>query len=253
LLVVIAVLPYLCFFKVASDLEYRHFVERDQLRLAAELDRWELVEYHSNTTQAITVGVNPAVTLAAGTYMAEIMLIAADGSKSLIIPVTMTINPNTAAYFDNVAGAVDSGTAPSSLSVSIVSANLPGKGLTAGNFNGTVVLTSGSDRQTTPVSVVVGTSVLQPVAPLSFGKSFGGANPAAQALNLASTATNFAVFGQGASANGGSWLTISPPRSAAAASSLRFRSRCQLPQPPRWPQVLTSAKSFSRRRRGIKA
>ena len=37
LLTVIAVLPCLCFFKVSSDLEYRLFIERGQLRLAAEL------------------------------------------------------------------------------------------------------------------------------------------------------------------------------------------------------------------------
>ncbi len=103
-----------------------------------------------------------------------------------------------------------SGTAPSSLSVSIVSANLPGKGLTAGNFNGNIVLTSGADRQTIPVEVVVGANVFTAETSLTVSKAFGGTSPAAQPINLASTATNFAYFGQGASANGGAWLTLSP-------------------------------------------
>ena len=38
LLTVIAVLPCICFFKVACDFEYRLFIERGQLRLAAEFD-----------------------------------------------------------------------------------------------------------------------------------------------------------------------------------------------------------------------
>jgi hypothetical protein len=38
LLAVIAVVPCLCFFRVACDFEYRLFVERNQLRLAADLD-----------------------------------------------------------------------------------------------------------------------------------------------------------------------------------------------------------------------
>jgi hypothetical protein len=94
--------------------------------------------------------------------------------------------------------------------VGIVSANLPGKGLVAGSFNGTIVLISGTGRQTIPVSAVVGANVFKPVLPLGFTKSFGAANPAAQTLNLDSTGTRFSFFGQAASDNGGTWLTINP-------------------------------------------
>lgn len=207
------------------------------------------------TPHTLIVTVNPAVTLAAGVYTAEIIVKAAAGSPSMVIPVTLTINPAASTFFDDLPGGVTffqatagaapaaqsvairnagsgtldwgatgttsdggkwltisaaGGTAPSSLTVSVVPANLPGKGLVAGNFNGTIVLTSGTDRQTIPVSYVVGANVFKAVPPLSFSKAYGGANPAAQPISLASTATNFAYFGQGAAANGGSWLIISP-------------------------------------------
>ncbi|MGC2636393.1 MAG: chitobiase/beta-hexosaminidase C-terminal domain-containing protein [Acidobacteriaceae bacterium] len=60
--------------------------------------------YGIDTPQAITVGVNPAVTLAAGTYMAEVIVNSEDGHQGFSIPVTLVINPDTAAYFDDVAG-----------------------------------------------------------------------------------------------------------------------------------------------------
>ena len=207
-----------------------------------------------NTPVNMVVTVNPAVTLAAGKYTAEIILQASAGSPSMVIPVTLTINPATATFFDDMPGAVTffqatgganpgaqslpirnagagtldwtatvstsdgakwltfatSGTAPDAPTVSIVSANLPGKGLTAGIYNGQIVLTTGTDRQTIPVAVVVGANVFKPVAPLSFSKSLGGSNPASQVLSLASSGTNFAFFGLAANGNGGAWLNISP-------------------------------------------
>ena len=208
-----------------------------------------------NTPLNMVVTVNPAVTLAAGKYTAEIILQASAGSPSMIIPVTLTINPATATFFDDMPGAVTffqvtgganpgaqslpirnagggtldwtatvstsdgakwlnisstGGTAPDAPTVSIVSAGLPGKGLTAGIYNGQIVLTAGTDRQTIPVAVVVGANVFKPVAPLSFSKPLGGSNPASQVLSLASSGTNFAFFGLAANGNGGAWLNISP-------------------------------------------
>ena len=166
----------------------------------------------------MVVTVNPAVTLAAGKYTAEIILQASAGSPSMVIPVTLTINAATATFFDDMPGAVTffqatggailgtelahpqrgagaldwtatvstsdgarwlnisstSGTAPDAPTVSIVSANLPGKGLVAGIYNGQIVLTAGTDRQTIPVAVVVGANVFKPVAPLSFSEPSGG-------------------------------------------------------------------------------
>ena len=211
--------------------------------------------YGLATTQNLTVSVAPAAALAVGTYSAQILVQAAVGSPSMVIPVTLTVNPTTATYFDDMPGGVSffqataganpaaqtlpirnagagrldwtataatsdganwltisaaAGTAPSSLTVGIVSANLPGKGLVAGIFNGQIVLKSGTSRETVPIQVVVGANVFKPLAALSFTKPYGGANPAYQVLSVASTATNFTFLGLGASANGSNWLVINP-------------------------------------------
>jgi len=211
--------------------------------------------YGLSTPQNLIVTVNPAVTLAAGTYTAQIVATAAAGSPSMVIPVTLTVNPPATTYFDEMPGGVSffqatggvnptaqaiairnagtgtldwsssaitsdggawltlsaaSGTAPSSLTASIDSANLPGKGLVAGIFNGQILLKTATGRETIPVQVVVGANVFKPLAPLSFSKPYRGSNPAYQVLSVASTATNFTFYGLGASANGGKWLTITP-------------------------------------------
>ena len=211
--------------------------------------------YGLSTPQNLIVTVNPAATLAAGTYSAQIIVTAAVGSPSMVIPVTLRINAPATTYFDDLAGGISffqvtggaapaaqsfsirnagtgtldwtatattsdgaawlklsaaSGTAPSSPSVSITPASLPGKGLVAGIFNGQILLKTGTIRETIPVQVVVGANVFQPLAPLHFTKPYNGSNPAYQLLNVASTATNFNFYGYEASANGGSWLTINP-------------------------------------------
>ena len=91
-----------------------------------------------------------------------------------------------------------------------MSGNLPGNGLIAGIFNGQVVLTAGTDRQTIPVTVVVGANVLKPVSSLSFATAYGSGNLSSQVLTLASTGTNFNILGLEATAKGGSWLGINP-------------------------------------------
>ena len=61
-----------------------------------------------STPYNIEVSVNPAVTVVAGTYSAEIIVsIAGTGSAQLTIPVTLTINPPSTAFFDNVSGSVN--------------------------------------------------------------------------------------------------------------------------------------------------
>jgi hypothetical protein len=211
--------------------------------------------YGLATPQQLIVTVNPSATLGVGTYTAEIIATAAAGSPSMVIPVTLTVNAATTAYFDDMPGSISffqatgaanpspqtlpirnagtgtldwtatastsdggawlslsaaSGTAPTSLTLTLTSSNLPGKGLVAGIYNGQVILLTGTCRATIPVQVVVGASVFKALAPLSFSKAYGGSNPAAQTLSLASTSANFSVIGLGASANGGNWLTITP-------------------------------------------
>lgn len=104
-----------------------------------------------------------------------------------------------------------SGTAPSTLTVSVVPANLPGNGLVSGTFVGQIVLVTNGDRETIPVNYRIPTSgTFEPLPPLSFTKSFGGSNPVPQTITVSSTGANADVFGAVATSTGGSWLQISP-------------------------------------------
>jgi hypothetical protein len=101
-----------------------------------------------------------------------------------------------------------SGTAPSSLTVSIVPAAMPGGGATAGTFDGQVVLKTGNDLVTIPVSVVVGANVFAQVNPIAFTVPEGG-NALPQVLAVASTGANFNFSSAVYTASGGNWLTLS--------------------------------------------
>ncbi len=102
-----------------------------------------------------------------------------------------------------------SGTAPSNLTVSIVPSALPGSGLTAGTYDGQVVLKTTGDVVTIPVSVVVGANVFAQVNPLNFSMPEGGENSLPQILAIGSTGTNFNFSSAVYTAKGGNWLTIS--------------------------------------------
>ena len=206
-----------------------------------------------NSSDPITVNVNPAVTLVAGTYSAEIVVKSSNSSLAMTVPVTLNIEPATATFFDalpgeatfvtttagpaipsqtiqvrnggigtldwtSVASTSDGGkwltatpassTSPSLLTLAVNRANLPGKGLVAGVFNGQVLLQTGTDRVSIPVAVTVGTSVFKPLPPISFTKAFQGTNPAAQTITIGTTSANFAYSAEADTANGGAWLTV---------------------------------------------
>jgi hypothetical protein len=59
-----------------------------------------------STPQSIPVTVNPDVTLAVGTYFAEVVLTTADGTESVVVPVTLNVEPATGSSFDSIQGAV---------------------------------------------------------------------------------------------------------------------------------------------------
>jgi hypothetical protein len=216
--------------------------------------------YGYNTPFQMIVSPQAAITLAAGKYTAEIILIQdAAPEQSMVIPVTLTVNPASAAFFNDMQGGATfsvvlgsntnppsqtipirnagvgtlswtatastadggnwlnissaSGTAPDTLTVSINAANLPNNTLVAGQFNGQIVLANGTDLQTIPVAVVVGTNLFAPVSPLlTFSKPYGGANPGFKLMTITSDgSTNFGFLGVAASANGGDWLSITNP------------------------------------------
>ncbi len=213
--------------------------------------------YGYNTPFQMIVSPKPGVTVPAGKYTAEIIVIQdANPNQSMVIPVTLTINPAIATFFNDMQGGATfsvvlgsnanppsqtipirnagtgtlkwtaaastadggnwlnvsaSGTAPDSLSISVNAANLPNSTLIAGQFNGQVVVTSGTDRQTIPVAVVVGTNLFAPPTPVTFSKAFAAPNPGFKLMNVTSDGANFPFLGVAASATGGNWLSITNP------------------------------------------
>ena len=102
-----------------------------------------------------------------------------------------------------------SGTAPTSVSISIIPTALPNGGAIAGTFNGQVVLQGSGDVVTIPISVTVGASVFTQVNPINFTMPVGGANPLPQILAIASTGTTFTFSSAVYTSTGGNWLSIS--------------------------------------------
>jgi Bacterial Ig-like domain (group 1)/Viral BACON domain len=102
-----------------------------------------------------------------------------------------------------------SGNAPSTVTVSVVTKNLPGQGLTAGTFNGQLVFTAANDVVTIPIGVVVGPNVFRQQNAINFVMLEGGANPLPQILPVVSAGTNFNFSSAVYTASGGNWLSIS--------------------------------------------
>ena len=76
------------------------------------------------------------------------------------------------------------GTAPSTVTVNVNAAALPGAGLIAGTFVGQLVFQGNATTVTVPVSVTVGDNVYRQINPISFVKPFGGADPLPQTLTV---------------------------------------------------------------------
>jgi len=104
-----------------------------------------------------------------------------------------------------------SGTAPSTVTVGVSVANLPGGGLTAGHFIGQLVFSQPSGGTVTvPVSVVIDANAFSQVNGINFTKVFGGSDPLPQTLTIPSTGTNFDFDITSYTANGGNWLSVTP-------------------------------------------
>ena len=103
-----------------------------------------------------------------------------------------------------------SGTAPSFVSVGVLSAKLPGGGA-AGTYSGTLLFESGTETVTVPITVSVGVTGYAQVNPISFTMPLHGGAPLPQVVPLISlTGSNFYFTLSAASATGGNWLTVSP-------------------------------------------
>jgi uncharacterized protein (TIGR03437 family) len=219
---------------------------------------WLSVTPGNGTTPAtFAVSVNTAG-LTSGTLSGSIQ-ITSSGASPLSIPVTLNVTstiltvPSTTLTFNATVGgstpaaqsvsisgtsgisfttsttssggaawlsATPSGTVPSSISVSINASAL--SGLTAGQYSGTVTVTSagaGGSPGTIPVTLVVAAPTLTATpATLSFSYSIGsGTQPAPQTINIVDAAKiNFTA--SAATTLGGSWLSVTPAAGAASGA-----------------------------------
>lgn len=114
----------------------------------------------------------------------------------------------------------NSGTAPTSLQVSVDPAYLPQHGSIAGTYTGQVLLRTDGDAVSIPVSVTIGASVFTPLPALTFSKPVQGADPAAQVLNVASAGSNFGFSATAVSATGGDWLHVNAPNCCTTPEAL---------------------------------
>jgi hypothetical protein len=120
-----------------------------------------------------------------------------------------TLETSTADGGGWLSASASSGTAPSSVTITLLKQNLPNAALVAGTFTGHLVFrAAGAGSVSIPVSVVVGNDVFQPVNAISFSKPDVGANPLSQVLNITSTGVNFGFVTSSSTSNGGNWLSV---------------------------------------------
>jgi hypothetical protein len=101
-----------------------------------------------------------------------------------------------------------SGTAPSNVEVSVVTANLPSAGQLAGRYTGQLRFQTPGGAVTVPVSVFVDEAVFNQVTPISFMKPFGGFDPLPQTITIASTGAPISFSAYAYTATGGDWLKV---------------------------------------------
>lgn len=115
-----------------------------------------------------------------------------------------------------------SGTAPTKVTIGVVTANLPNLGLVAGVYTGQVLFLSANSAVTIPISVAVGINGFVQVNPLHFTMPLGGANPLPQIMTAVGSGagTNFSITGY--NANGGNWMTVSPAGNCCSTPEVLF-------------------------------
>jgi hypothetical protein len=104
------------------------------------------------------------------------------------------------------------GSAPKTITVTILPAYLPGAGSLAGTYVGQLLVEAPGDTATIDVIVTVGGGIFTQLNPLNFVMPFGGANPLPQIMTVASNdpATSLRFTPTAATGTGGNWLSVSP-------------------------------------------
>ena len=149
---------------------------------------------------------------------------AAPGAQSLSVtgPAGSAFSANVSLPFGQnwLSVSPTSFTVPASLTVSANGGNLP-----VGTYSGTIVISGSGATQSIPVTLAVGTASTLPsitispasLAPVSF--QTGGANPAAQTIQLSLSNGSVTTFNASASATtGGAWLSVSPTSGTTPAN-----------------------------------
>jgi hypothetical protein len=123
--------------------------------------------------------------------------------------LSWTLEVTTADGGNWLAASSLTGTAPSTMTISVTTSNLPSSGLIAGTFIGNLLFRSSTgDSIAVPVSVVVGDNIVSQINGLYFTMAFGGPNPLPQTFTAASTGTNFNFAYTSFTATGGTWLSV---------------------------------------------
>ena len=101
-----------------------------------------------------------------------------------------------------------SGTTPTTATVSIDAASLPGGGAIAGTYTGQILFSTANGSVTVPVSVTVGGNNLVQINPLQFSMVQGGGAPTAQVVQaLSSNGLSVGIVVSVSAGSGGAWLT----------------------------------------------
>ncbi len=142
-----------------------------------------------------------------GTPTSQSIQIRNGGSGTL----NWTVSASTAVGGSWLTASASSGTAPSTITIGVTKAALPGGGASAGTFVGQLRFQTLGDTVTIPVAVTVGPKVFTQINPLNFTMAFGGANPLTQVINIAMNDNSTVRYSASvATAKGGHWLAISP-------------------------------------------
>jgi len=123
--------------------------------------------------------------------------------------LAFSITPSTADGGAWLTATALSGVAPKIVNVEIVPGNLPGAGALAGTYEGQLLLISGADTETIPVTVTVGNGAFAQVNPINFVMETGGADPLPQMLTIAGIGgASLSYYEVTSTATGGSWLNV---------------------------------------------
>ncbi len=122
--------------------------------------------------------------------------------------LTWTVTATTADGGNWLTVSPGSGSAPSLVTVGVVSQNLPG-GAAKGIYNGSLLFESASGAVSVPVTVSAGAVSFAQVNPLSFDMPANGSVPLSQSVGISSTAGSFYFDVSSSTATGGNWLSLS--------------------------------------------